>query len=136
MVQALSPFFAIPISATTLSNEPILSVKENSSTIDIDSDFVKPTQDSSPEDESCSGLAEIQICAVDFFSINLMNSNIRPSMQTDTRIFDYIDLNESPDDNPDYNPLVVNPDPSFDWDKATPPELYYSSSASIYTIQS
>ena len=102
------------------SNEPILSVEENLSTIDIDSDFVEPTQDSVPDDESCPGLAEIQVRAVDFFSahsnmvdFSSLNSNICPStIPTDIQIFDYIDPNESMEDDPD--PLVENPDPSFD----------------------
>ena len=109
MVQALSPIFAIPISAPASSNEPILSVTENSSTIDIDSNFVDPIQDSVPDDESCPGLAEIQIRAVDLFPIDSfsMNSNIRPSIN-DAQIFDYVDPNESLEDDPD--PIVENPD--------------------------
>ena len=110
MVQALSPIFAIPISAPASTNEPILSVTENSSTIDIDSNFVDPIQDSVPDDESCPGLAEIQIRAVDFFSAHPMVSSIFP---TDVlTIADYADPNESPEDDPD----VENPDPSFDRD--------------------
>ena len=106
------------------SNEPILSVTENPSTIDIDSAFVAPTQDSVPDNESCPGLAEIQVCAVDFFSVHSnitdfssLNSNLRPSIPTDIQTFDYIDPNESPEDDPD--PLVENPDPCFDQDNPT-----------------
>ena len=80
-----------------------------SSTIDIDSDFVEPTQDSPPENESCSGLAEIQIRAVNFFSAHSASS-----IPTDIRILDSTDSNESPED--DTDPLVENLDPSFDRD--------------------
>ena len=62
-----------------------------SSTIDVGSDFVEPTQDSPPEDESCSELAEIQICAVNCFSAY----SIHPSIPTDIRIYDYSDPTES-----------------------------------------
>ena len=92
------------------SNEPILSVEAIDFTVLDDSDLLEPTQDPTPEDESCPGLAEIQICAIDFFSVN---SNIL-SVPTDIRIFDYTDQDESSEDDPDYNPLVDNPDSSFD----------------------
>jgi hypothetical protein len=78
--------------------------------IDIDSSFVEPTQNPTSEDESCSGLAEIQVRAIDFSA----RSNIPTSVATDIRILDYTDQNESLEDNPD--PLVDNPDPSFDRD--------------------
>ena len=79
--------------------------------IDIDSDFVEPNQDSPPEDESCSGLAEIQIRAVDFFSAHSFSS-----IPTDNRFLDCTDPDESLEDNPNYDPFVANPDPSFDRD--------------------
>ena len=57
-------------SSVSSSNEAILSVEEVSSTIDVDSDFLEPTQDLVPEDGSCSGLAEIQVRAIDLFSVH------------------------------------------------------------------
>ena len=78
-------------------------MEEISSTTDIDSDFVEPTQDLVLDSQSCSGLAEIQVCAVDLFSVH---SNIL-SIPTDIRIFDYIDADESPEDDSDYDPLVA-----------------------------
>ena len=109
MVQTPSSISALPISVpTAASNGPPLSVEETLSTTDDDSSFVAPIQDPPPEDESCSGLAEIQVRAIDFFSAH---SNL-PSVPTDIRILDYSDPNESPDD----DPLIANPDSSFDRD--------------------
>ena len=85
------------------SNEHILCVEVVESTASADSDFLAPIQDQVSEDESCSGLAEIQVCAVDLFSVH---SNIL-SIPTDIRIFDYIDADESPEDDSDYDPLVA-----------------------------
>ena len=99
-------------SSVSSSNEPILSVKVIGSTVSDDSDFLEPTQDPVPEDESCSGLAEIQVRAINLFSVH---SNII-SVSTDIRMFDYIDQQKSPEDDPNYNPLVANLDPSFDRD--------------------
>ena len=93
------------------SNEPILSVEAVESTVSADSDFLEPTEDPVPEDESCSGLAEIQVCAINFF---LVHSNIVSSVPTGIRVLDYTVLDESPED--DLDPLVDNPDPSFDCD--------------------
>ena len=41
---------------------------ENLSTTDDESCFVEPIQDPHSDGESCSGLAEIQVRAIDFFS--------------------------------------------------------------------
>ena len=91
-------------------------MKEISSTIDINSDFVEPTQDLIPEDQSCSpGLANIQVCAVNFFSAHSMH----PSIPADIKIIDYSDPDESPEDDP--YPLLDNPDPSFDQDNPNQP---------------
>ena len=98
------------ISSVSSSNEPILSVKVIGSTVSDDSDFLEPTQDPVPEDESCSGLAEIQVRAIDLFSVH---SNIL-IVPTDIRMFDYVDQDESLEDDPNYDPFVANPDPSFD----------------------
>ena len=65
-------------------NGPILSVEGISSTIDTDSHFAEPTPDAVTDDESCPGLAEIQVCAIDFFSLN---SNICPSILADVQTF-------------------------------------------------
>ena len=66
-------------SSVSSSNEPILSVEAIGATVSDDSDFHEPTQDPVPEDESCSGLAEIQVCAINLFSVN---SNIVASVPT------------------------------------------------------
>ena len=74
-------------SSVSSSNEPILSVEAIDSTV---------SDDPVPEDESCSGLAEIQVRATDLFAVN---SNIL-LVPTDIRMFDYIDQDESPEDDP------------------------------------
>ena len=108
MVQTPSPLFAIPISVPTASsNGSVCSVEETISTTDIDRAAVDITHDSDSTDGSCSGLAEIQIRAINFFSAH---SNI--SIPTDIQLLEYTDANESTED----DPVVANPDPSFDRD--------------------
>ena len=93
------------------SNESIPSAEDNLSMTDSGSDCVEPTHDSPPEDKSCSGLADIQVCALDFFSARLASSSI----PTDIHMFaDCADPDESRND--DSDPLIDNPDPSFDRD--------------------
>ena len=91
------------------SKEVVLSVETNSSTTDIGSDFLEPTQDSVSDTESCSGLAKIQVSAINLFSVH---SNTL-SIPTDIRILDHTDQDE--------DPPVENPDPSFDCDN--PPRI-------------
>ena len=112
LVQALRPLFAIPKVSVPSSNEPLLSVEGISSTIDIDSDFVEPTHDLVPDNQSCSGFAQIQVCAVDFFSEHSMH----PSIPTDIRITNYSDPNESPVD----DSIITSLDPSFDCNNPSP----------------
>ena len=110
-IQAIGIIDAADFSVSS-SNEPILSVEAIESTVSDNSDFLEPTQDPVSEDESYPGLAEIQVCAIYLF---LVHSNIASSLvPTDIRTFDYTDPDESLEDDPDYDPLVDNPDPSFD----------------------
>ena len=110
LVHTLSPLLAIPISASS-SNASIPPVADNLSATDDDSCFVDTTQDSDSTDGSCPGLAKIQVRAIDFFSAHSNTQNI-PSIPTDIRILDYADPFDSIED----DPLVANPDPSFDRD--------------------
>jgi hypothetical protein len=106
MVQTPSSISALPISVpTAASNGPLLSVEDTKSAVVDDSCSVAPTQDSNSTNGSCSGLAEIQIRGINFFSAH---SNL--SIPTSIQILDYADPNESMED----YPIVANPDPSFD----------------------
>ena len=108
-IQILEATTKIPPSP---SKEPMLSLESSDSQLQSDSDFLEPTQDPAPEDESCSGLTGIQVCAINLFSVH--SNFASSSVPTDIRIFDYTDPNESLED--DLDPLVDNLDPSFDRD--------------------
>ena len=86
----------IPISS---SNEHIHTMKVRDFATLPESDFVEPTQDSIPEDESCSGLAGIQICAINFFQVH------STSIPTSVFVIAFVD-----------NPILTDQNPTFDRD--------------------
>ena len=94
----------IPSSAPDpASNELLLSMEGKPSVTDAASDSIESTHTSTPEDESCSGLAEVQIRAVNFSLANSM----QPSIPSDIRLIA---------DSTEPDPPLENPDPSFDRD--------------------
>ena len=66
----------IPVSS---SNEHMLSVEEVLSQSPAESGFLEPTHDSLSLDGSCSGLAEIQVRAINFFLLRTRkNQSAKP----------------------------------------------------------